>query len=175
MLPSAYLTDDHKRLNALLAAATPNGTVDREAYEVFRLYQYRHAVIEEEFVIPLIKEKAEGGFFAIRQIQYEHSAIAALLVLEPTGEVLAVLRALLDKHKLLEETNRTMYDVLDQCSQTEQPELLAKMQEYPDPELPVPEGDAMEHAREMIARAGYDWEKLSCELKDTKTPSHEGK
>ena len=165
MLPSAYLIADHKRLDSLLNRADADGVVDAEIYDAFRAAQFRHIAIEETIVLPCIVGRYAGGCFSVQQIQLEHKAIAALLALTPAGDTLPVLRALLEKHKLLEETNRTLHDVLDERSRTDQPELLTRMQDYPTPDIPPLPGDIdvdrMTTARDAVSRAGYQWETLS--------------
>lgn len=162
MTPSEYLTADHRHLEELLNEATQNGVIDMETYDQFRAGLLRHISIEEHIVLPLVRERAEKGFFGLQQIRLEHGAIAALLVPPPDTEVIAVLRALLDKHNLLEETEDTLYDVLDHCARTDQPELLSRLEQHPTVPLSshINNPKGLEHAHRAIERAGYTWEKL---------------
>lgn len=162
MTPSEYLTDDHRRLEALLDEAVREDGIDMEAYDRFRSGLLRHVSIEEHIVMPLVRERAENGFFALQQIHLEHGAIAALLVPAPDDELITVLRALLDKHNLLEETHNTLYDVLDHCARTDKPELVMHFEMHPDVPLSkhINNPKGIDHARRAIARAGYTWEKL---------------
>ncbi|MBN1447324.1 MAG: hemerythrin domain-containing protein [Bacteroidetes bacterium] len=162
MSPSRYLIEDHRHLDELLNRAVTETEIDEEAYNTFRRGLLRHIAIEENIVMPLIRERSENGFFALQQIHLEHGAIAALMVPPPTEELIAVLRALLDRHNLLEETQDTLYDVLDHCARTDQPELLSRLKDHPEvplsPNINNPAG--LEPARRAIVRAGYSWEKL---------------
>ncbi|MDT8325718.1 MAG: hemerythrin domain-containing protein, partial [Bacteroidota bacterium] len=132
MTPSQYLTEDHRRLEALLDEALRRDGIDMEAYDRFREGLLRHISIEEHIVLPLVRDRAENGFFALQQIRLEHGAIASLLVPPPDAELVAVLRTLLEKHNLLEETQDTLYDVLDHCAQTDKPELVMHFEMHPD-------------------------------------------
>ena len=162
MLPSEYLTRDHRHLEATLSEAIAGENIDRERYDAFRRGLLRHIAIEENIVMPLIRERSENGFFALQQIHLEHGAIAALLVPPPDVELITVLRSLLDKHNLLEETQNTLYDVLDYCARTDRPELLERMETHPEtrlnPNINNPAG--LEPAKRAIQRAGYTWERL---------------
>ncbi len=162
MKPSEYLTKDHRRLEGLLDEALRGGSIDMEKYDRFRSGLLRHVSIEEHIVLPLIRERAEDGFFAIQQLRLEHGAIAALLVPPPDQEVVTVLRALLAKHNLLEETQDTLYDVLDHCASTDRPELLTHFEMHPDVPLSkhINNPKGLEHAKRAIQRAGYTWEEL---------------
>ena len=162
MLPSEYLTQDHRRLDAVLTEALAGEDIDRERYDAFRRGLLRHIAIEENIVMPLIRERSENGFFALQQIHLEHGAIAALLVPPPDDELITVLRSLLEKHNLLEETQDTLYDVLDHCARTDHPELLERLETHPEtrlnPNINNPAG--LEPAKRAIKRAGYTWERL---------------
>ena len=162
MTPSEYLTADHRRLEALLDDALRGETIDLDMYDRFRIGLLRHIAIEETIVLPMVREH-NGGFFADRQLHSEHGAIAALLVPPPTAELVRVLRALLEKHNLLEETHRTLYDVLDNCCRERQPELLDRMREHPEPPLSrnINNPAGLDPARRAVARAGYDYDKLA--------------
>ena len=162
MSPSEYLIEDHRRLETLLTGAMRNGTLDHEQYNLFRAGQLRHVAIEETLVLPTVRQH-NGGFFGDRQIHLEHLAITALLLQPPSDEVLHVLRALLEKHTFLEETNRTLYDALDACCAERHPELLQRMQEYLTPPVPENAGhpDGLASVRRAVARAGYDYDKLA--------------
>jgi hypothetical protein len=162
MTPSEYLTADHRRLETLLDVALSGDAVDLESYDRFRIGLLRHIAIEETIVLPMVREH-NGGFFADRQLHSEHGAIAALLVPPPTPELVRVLRALLEKHNLLEETHRTLYDVLDDCCNERHPELLDRMREHPEPPLSrnINNPAGLDPARRAVARAGYDYDKLA--------------
>ncbi|MBE0644492.1 MAG: hemerythrin domain-containing protein [Bacteroidetes bacterium] len=162
MSPSEYLTSDHRRLETLFAAALETGEVDLARYDAFRIGLLRHIAIEETIVLPLVRE-GKGSFFADRQLHLEHGAIAALLVPPPTPDVTRALAALLQKHNLLEETDRTLYDVLDDCSRGTRPDLVDRMREHPAPPLSknINNPDGLDPARRAVARAGYDFDKLA--------------
>ncbi len=158
MSPSEYLTSDHRRLEALFAAALEPGEVDLARYDEFRIGLLRHIAIEETIVLPLVREH-KGSFFADRQLHLEH----ALLVPPPTPEVTRALAALLKKHNLLEETDRTLYDTLDDCCRDKHPELVRRLAEHPAPPLSknINNPDGVDPARRAVQRAGYDFDKLA--------------
>ncbi|MDX9758737.1 MAG: hemerythrin domain-containing protein [Bacteroidota bacterium] len=164
MTPSEYLTRDHRRLEALFDASTRDGELDLARYDEFRIGLLRHIGMEETIVLPLLREQ-NSTFFGERQLRAEHGAIAALLVPPPTPELLCALRTLLKKHNLLEETQRTLYDILDTCCFEQHPTLVERMQQHPAPPLSrhINNPDAYEPARRAVARAGYDFDTLAAE------------
>lgn len=162
MLPSEYLTQVHRELDALLEKSLSVQGVDKENYDAFRSGLLQHIGVEEHIVLPLVEERSPQRFFALKQIRLEHKAIGVLLALQPNGEIITVLRNLMQKHDFLEETDNTLYDILDECSKDDQPELLERMQAYPG--LPLSEivkaAPTLDDAKRAIYHAGYTWEKL---------------
>lgn len=163
MSPSEYLTNDHRRLENLFASALRSGDVDMALYDEFRVGLLQHIGLEESIVLPLMRERG-GRFFGERQLRLEHGAIAALLVPPPTPEVTRALGNLLQKHNLLEETDRTLYDILDDCVE-EHAQLVERFARQAPPPLSrfINNPDAFEPARRAVARAGYDFNKLAAE------------
>jgi len=163
MSPSEYLTSDHRRLEELFASALRDGDIDMPLYDEFRIGLLRHIGIEESIVLPLVRERG-GRFFGERQLRLEHGAIAALLVPPPTPELTRALGALLQKHNLLEETDRTLYDILDGCAE-EHAQLVERFAQQAPPPLSrfINNPDAYEPARRALARAGYDFDRLAAE------------
>lgn len=162
MLPSEFLTQTHEELRDLLDKSLSVEGVQLEPYEAFRTELLKHIGVEEHIVLPLVEERSPQRFFALKQIRLEHRAIGMLLALQPSGEIITVIRNLLKKHDFLEETPDTLYDILDDCCADDQPELLKRIREYPGLPLSdvVEETPTLEDARRAIYRAGYTWEKL---------------
>lgn len=164
MKPSEYLTNDHRRLEVLLADATKDAGIDMQAYNAFRSGLLRHIGIEEKIVLPLLRER-NCEFLPERQLRLEHGAIAALLVPPPSPELLRVLRLLLERHNQLEEAGGTLYEILDDCSTEEHTHLVDRLRAFPAPPLSrhIDNPAAFDPARRAVARAGYDFDTLAAE------------
>jgi hypothetical protein len=162
LLPSEYLTQAHVSIKQLLEESLNVRGVNHARYEEFRAELLQHIGVEEHIVLPLVEERSPQRFFALRQIRLEHKAIAVLLALPPTGEIITVLKNLLLKHDFLEETPDTLYDVLDKCSLDDGPALLTQMQEYSSQPLSdiINTPPTLDDARRAVYSAGYTWEKL---------------
>lgn len=128
-----YLTDDHRRLEALLDRATAEAErIDAGLFEQFRAGLLRHIAIEEKILLPAAR-RARGGtpLPVARQLRLDHGAIAAMLVPTPTPAGVAQLRALLALHDALEEGPQGVYDTCDELLPSESAALLEEIRNFP--------------------------------------------
>ncbi len=125
-----YLTRDHERLDALLAAALD----DEEAYREFRAGLLRHIGIGETVLFPELR-KRHGQTALERQLHKDHAALAVLLVPPPTVAEIDQIRAILETHNPLEEDPGGLYELLDD------PALFDRARAYPPVKL-VPNTDS---------------------------------
>lgn len=109
-----FMSEDHVRLDALLAASErPDGTIDAATHERFRAGLLRHIGMEEKVLIPFITQKRGSPPPVARQLRVDHGKIAKLLVPTPTAELCAELRAVLGVHNGLEEGEGGLYAICD--------------------------------------------------------------
>lgn len=130
---TAFLAEDHDRLEALLArAVAAPGAIDREAYAAFRAGLLRHIALEEKILVPALRE-ALGGEPPPewRRLRIDHGAIASLLVPPPTAELVSELRSILDPHDAFEEAPGGLYARADALLADRAGELLARLRAYP--------------------------------------------
>jgi hypothetical protein len=103
-----YLTHDHERLDALLAAAVRgDGSIDDAAYAEFRRGLLRHIGIEERILFPLLRSAVT------EQLHRDHATLAALLVPPPTRAEVERIRAILAEHNPLEEGAGGFYEQVE--------------------------------------------------------------
>ena len=154
-----FLSAEHRRLDALLerAAADPE-KIDAEAYAEFRAGLLRHIAMEEKVLFPAAGTGRSGRpLFLAAQLRLEHGALAALLVPTPTAAIVAALRAILERHDLVEEGSGGVYDQCEEAAAEKIDALLSELKRFP-PVKTVPHVDtpfALEAARRAVARAGY--------------------
>ena len=81
-----FLTDDHRRLDALLERAVADvQRFDHAAYAAFRGGLLRHIGLEEKILLPEAQRLRGGEPLAVAAtLRLQHGAIAALLVPTPT-------------------------------------------------------------------------------------------
>lgn len=126
-----FLTRDHERLDALLAAALrPDGYVDKESFDEFRRGLLTHIGIEEKILFPEMRRR-RGPSPLEEQLHREHALLAALLVLSPTPEVIAEIREILERHNPLEENAGGMYHVVEDLTGEELADIVGRAREYP--------------------------------------------
>jgi len=110
-----YLTRDHERLDALLAAALGgDGAIDEAAYSEFRRGLLRHIGIEERILFPLLRTAVT------ERLHKDHAALAALLVPPPTRADVEQIRAILVEHNPLEEGPGGFYEQVEGLVDMEQ-------------------------------------------------------
>lgn len=131
-----YMTDDHARLDALLAAATAGDGFDAGAFERFRAGLLRHIGIEEKILLSDARARRGGEPLPrAARLRVEHAAIASLLVPTPTPAIAAELRALLDAHNALEEGAGGLYDELDALAAGDAERLLERARAAAEPPM----------------------------------------
>lgn len=128
------LQHDHARFDALLSRtdATP-GTIDLDAYELFRGGLLRHIGIEEKLLLPAARRRRNGDPLPIaRQLRADHAALAALLVPTPTHAILATIRTLLTAHNPLEDAPGGVYDICEALAGPDLDALLTRVKAAPE-------------------------------------------
>jgi len=154
-----YLSDDHKRLDALLTrAVAKRGTVDMESYSEFRKGILRHISMEEKIVLPAIA-RWQGGRKAelAERLRLDHGAIVSLLVPPPTHSIILTLRSIFEVHNPLEEREGGLYELMEALAGPEAEKILRELMAAPAvPVLPHNEKpEAIETTRLAVERAGY--------------------
>lgn len=138
------LTDDHARLDALLArAAQQPGVIERAPYDEFRAGILKHIGIEEKILLPTAKRLRGGEPLAVAKLlKVDHSAIAALLVLTPSVEVVARIRAVLALHNPLEEGPAGLYAECERLAASELDAVMERVRAAPEvPLMPYSDGE----------------------------------
>jgi len=155
---AAYLTDDHARLDGLLAAAERRAPMDLDAYAAFRRGLLRHIAIEEKLLLPAVERARDGVPLDITtRLRLDHGAIAALLVPTPTPAIVTTLRHILGRHNEAEEGPDGLYATCDAVLTCEVDALVAAMAAHP-PVAVSPHNDAavvMPAVTRALERAGY--------------------
>jgi hypothetical protein len=134
---TAYLAEDHGRLDALLARACPRPRdadveLDLEAYGAFRAGLLRHIALEEKIVFPAIRAARAGEPHPDwKRLRIDHGALTSLLVPPPTPELVGELRSILEPHNQLEEAPGALYACADALPGEEPAALVGKMRAYP--------------------------------------------
>ena len=79
--------------------------IEPTAYAEFRNGLLRHIGLEEKILLPAARAARSGEPLAIAsKLQLDHGALSSLLVPTPTPAIVAVIRAILECHNLLEES-----------------------------------------------------------------------
>jgi hypothetical protein len=156
---SDYLSQDHDRLDDLLARATSiPGSLDMQVYAEFRAGLLRHIGLEEKILLPAAARSRGGVPLPVAdRIRLDHGAITALMVPPPTREIVNTLRSILQVHNALEEQEGGVYQLCEQLSGTEAETIAGQLRKAPEvPVLPHnPRPQALEATRRAVARAGY--------------------
>ena len=127
----ALLSDDHDRLDALLASCLrEDGTVVYETYDAFRRGLLRHIAIEERVLFPQLRKRS-GETALERQLHRDHAALAALLVPPPSAAGIERIREVLTTHNPLEENAGGLYDLLEDIAGAELKALIAAVRSVP--------------------------------------------
>lgn len=130
---TAFLSEDHDRLDALLrrALAVP-GEVDREPFDEFRGGLLRHIGMEEKLLLPAVREARGGEPHPLaRRLRIDHGAITSLLVPTPTPAIVEELRAILGPHNEVEEAPGGLYHACDALLAGQAAALVARLAAYP--------------------------------------------
>ncbi len=113
-----YLALDHDRLGILLdrALAGP-GDIDLDSYKAFRAGLLRHIGLEERLLFPSARRLGDRATQEmINRLHREHALFAAMLVPQPTAEILSQLRDLLGDHNKREEQPSGLYEVAERIA-----------------------------------------------------------
>ncbi len=152
-----FLTADHRRLDALLhAASVEPGMVVRDAFGAFRAGILRHIGIEEKILLPAVREVRGGTPLPIAaRLKLDHGAIALLLVPTPRPDTVRALRSILGPHNEIEEAPSGLYATCDHLLADRVTAVLERMRAYPDvPLAPYHDSDRIERMiRDAIRRA----------------------
>jgi hypothetical protein len=132
-----FLTEDHQRLDALLAKAErPDGSIDAAAYAEFRQGLLRHISMEEKVLLRYAQQKRGSERLPIAAaLRKDHGELAALLVPSPTQALCAELRPLMARHNPLEEGPEGLYAVCDALALDEAAQVVAMLKAQP--QVPV--------------------------------------
>jgi hypothetical protein len=153
-----HLTADHRRLEALLDAATRADPIALDPYAEFRRGLLRHIGIEEKVLIPAAQRAGAAIPAAVvDRLRLDHGAIAALLVPTPTRAIVATLRHILGRHNVVEEGPEGVYAVCDRALGPAAATLVAEMEAHPAVKV-SPHNDApvvMPAVERALGRAGY--------------------
>jgi hypothetical protein len=106
---------DHARLDRQLSlSARKDGSIDEEAYAVFRHDLLRHIAMEGKVLLPFARVRRGGEPLPVATaLRADHGAIAQLLVRSPTAGIVNELRELLGRHNALEEGPDGLYATCD--------------------------------------------------------------
>jgi hypothetical protein len=156
-----FLTKDHGRLDALLQEAGAKGDeVDLAPFGIFREGILRHIGMEEKILIPALARCPGAPVKLTEKMRLDHSAIANLMMPEPSRAVLAALRRILEPHNHLEEDPGGFYEACDALLAAQAEELTKAMRSAP--EIPLraysKRPQALAAAKRAMARAGFDWD-----------------
>jgi len=130
---SAYLLEDHARLEALLnqSVADP-ARFDHAAFESFRAGLLRHIGIEEKLLLPAARKKNGGAPLALAQpLHREHAALASLLVPTPDVALVGEIRSLLLLHNPREEGAEGLYAICENLLGSEAMPMLERAKAAP--------------------------------------------
>jgi hypothetical protein len=157
-----YFTNDHRRLEGLLAQATAiPGKIDDVAYSQFRAGLLRHIGLEERILLPAAQKLRGGEPIPIAsKLRLDHGAIVALLAPPPSPTIVAALRAILKQHDLLEESPGGAYEICEQLVGDDMDSLMNMIRNAPNvPTNPYnPKPHVLDGIRRTLARAGYNFD-----------------
>lgn len=160
-----FFTEDHRRIEDLLAKATEDlNAIQMEYYHRFRTGLLKHIKMEEKILFPAT-QKANGGIALplAAKLRLDHGAITALMVVPPSKEVIKVLLHVLEKHDLLEEEPGGMYDMCEKLTEGETQQLLKQLEQVT--EVPVQKFNSADYAlgaaKRALERAGFNFDALA--------------
>jgi GNAT superfamily N-acetyltransferase len=129
-----FLTEDHRRLEALLRDAgplTPGACI--EAYEAFRAGLLKHIAMEEKILLVVAKQVLGHPHPLRERLSLDHSLLATLLIPTPTQAVLAEMKEILDAHDLLEEGSGAFYEHVEQLAPDRVAEIVEQLRTFRQP------------------------------------------
>jgi len=161
-----FMAAEHARLDELLAQASARvSVIDTEAYEEFRKALLRHISIEEKILLPVARRRGGGRPLPVAEkLRLDHGALAALMMLAPSGSTFAAVRAVLDVHNRLEEAAGGAYEQCEELLGSELDELLVQCEAAPQVSVSpwVDSPKVVAAAKRVLLRAGYDGSLLNC-------------
>jgi Hemerythrin HHE cation binding domain len=154
-----FLTEDHRRLDALLERTRACTAPDElAAYDQFRRGILKHIGIEEKILLTTAARLQGAPLEPAARLRLDHGAIVSLLMPIPTPSIIRAIRTVLAAHNPLEEGDGGVYYICEKLAASEHDELLAKIREAPEvpthPNATSPR--ILDAARHALARAGYD-------------------
>ncbi len=127
-----YLSQDHARLDALLARAVAADTIDVAAYDEFRAGLLRHIAMEEKVLFAEVRARGTAELARmVERLHADHAALASLLVPTPTHALLRTIRDILAEHNVIEECQDGLYESCEQLAGSDADATLARMQAIP--------------------------------------------
>lgn len=159
-----FFTNDHRRIEDLLEKAIEDiDNIRMDYYEQFRAGLLTHIKMEEKILFPAAQKANNGIPIPLAaKLRLEHGAITSLMVPPPTGDLIKVLKYVLDKHDIAEEEPGGMYEICERLTHDETREILERLHQTTEAPLQAhnPANYALEAAKRALTRAGYDYDLL---------------
>lgn len=154
-----FLTDDHRRLDALLERSGDCQTPEElAAYDQFRRGILKHIGIEEKILLTAAARVRGAPLDQAARLRLDHGAIVALLMPIPTPAIIQAIRIILAAHNPIEEGASGVYATCEKLAESEHDDLMRKIHAAPEvptnPNATTPR--IIDAARRAMARAGYD-------------------
>ncbi len=129
-----YLSEDHARLEGLLAASAPGDDgFDRAPFDAFRAGLLRHIALEEKLLFRAVREAGAGAELLelLARLRVDHGALASLLVPTPSRALVAEIRILLVPHDAAEDAPGGLYARCDALLRDRAEEVVERMRRHP--------------------------------------------
>ena len=154
-----FLSDDHRRLDVLLALAGECRTpAELAAYDQFRRGILKHIGIEEKILFTTAARLNGSPLKQASRLRLDHGAIVALLMPLPTASIINAIRKVLAAHNPIEEGEGGVYAICEQLAASEHDQLIARILAAPEvptnPNATTPR--ILDAARNALRRASYD-------------------
>lgn len=129
---SAHFLETHVRLDeALRRCLRQPGTVDVEAFDVFRRLLLRHIAQEERVIMPALVKKLGAPPLFRNALRKDHAGFAALCMPLPEREWVENLSELFAHHAAIEEGPGGLYPLCDEVLVAEAPAVIAAAEALP--------------------------------------------
>src|SRR5512138_950267 len=131
---TAYLSEDHARLDALLSASVAaEADLAREPFDAFRAGLLRHIALEEKILFRALRDASvdDAILALLGRLRVDHGALASLLVPTPSRPLVAELRLILGPHNAVEDERGGLYERCDALLAGRAAELVERMRAYP--------------------------------------------
>jgi hypothetical protein len=156
-----FFADDHRRLDALLEAATRvSDEVDLDPFGAFRGGLLKHIGMEEKLLFPALRAAlGERAAHVTAKLRVDHGALVALLVPTPTPAIVDEIRSILVPHNAREEEPAGVYDLCGALDSAAAEGLLARVRAFPAvPVNPYNDGpEVMKHVAATVDLARKQW------------------